>query len=184
MKKRGNGLIVGVIIGTIMTNGIAFAKQINETSVLSYDNIKISLNGHEVLPKDANNNYVEPFTINGTTYLPVRAVANALGINVNWDDSTNTVVLSNALSAPFTLTAGQYVVGEDIEPGKYSCSAVSGSGNFSGTVESLGLLGLNEILAEEGNEFFTGQSTYDNLRLEVGDIIRISGNLHVEFVEK
>ena len=94
------------------------------------------------------------------------------------------MILSNALTAPFTLAAGQYIVGEDIAAGKYDCSAVSGSGNFTGTVESLGFMGLNEILAEEGHEFFKDQVTYSNLRLKDGDIIKIGGDLKVEFIKK
>ncbi|MBE7026729.1 MAG: copper amine oxidase N-terminal domain-containing protein [Ruminococcaceae bacterium] len=184
MKKRLQGVVVGVLIGAMLTSGAVFAKQISETAELIYNNIKISMNGQEILPKDANGNYVEPFTINGTTYLPVRAVANALKIDVDWDGSTSTVILSNALTAPFTLAAGQYIVGEDIAAGKYDCSAVSGSGNFTGTVESLGFMGLNEILAEEGHEFFKDQVTYSNLRLKDGDIIKIGGDLKVEFIKK
>ena len=183
MKKGLQGLIAGVLIGAMLTSGGVFAKQISTKAELFYNNIKISLNSKEVLPKDADGNYVEPFIINGTTYLPVRAVANALGINVDWDGSTNTVILSNALSAPFTLAAGQYIVGEDIVPGKYDCRAVSGSGNFMGDVKSLGFMGLNEILAEEGHEFYDERVTYSNLRLETGDIIKIGGDLKVEFTK-
>ncbi len=183
MKKRLQGLIAGILIGTMLTSGMVFAKQISETAELFYNNIKISLNGKEITPKDANGNYVEPFTINGTTYLPVRAVAGALGINVDWDGSTNTVILSNAKAAPFTLGTGQYVVGEDIVAGKYNCKAMSGSGNFMGEVKNLGFMGLNEILAAEDNEFYENRSTYSNLRLENGDVINIKGDLKVEFTE-
>ncbi|MBR5236973.1 MAG: copper amine oxidase N-terminal domain-containing protein [Clostridia bacterium] len=98
MKKRLQGFIAGVLIGVTLTSGTVFAKQIKETAVIFYNNIKISLNGQEIRPKDANGNYVEPFIIDGTTYLPVRAVANALDINVKWDNKTNTVLLSNQKS--------------------------------------------------------------------------------------
>ncbi len=98
MKKRLQGLIAGVLMGAMLTSGVAFAKQIRETAELFYNNIKISLNGQTIQPKDANGNHVEPFIINGTTYLPVRAVANALGINVGWDSNSNTVILSNQKS--------------------------------------------------------------------------------------
>ncbi len=183
MKKRLQGMIAGVLIGAILTSGVVFAKQITATAELLYNNIKITINGQELLPKDANGNYVEPFTINGTTYLPVRAVASALGMDVDWDGNTSTVILSNALTAPFTLAAGQYVVGEDIAPGKYNCRAVSGSGNFMGDVESLGFMGLNEILAEEGHDYYKDSSTYSNLRLVAGDVINIKGDLKVEFTK-
>ena len=94
MKNRLQGLILGILIGALVTSGIVFAEQITQTAQLFYNDIKININGSKVLPKDANGNYVEPFIINGTTYLPVRAVANALGIQVDWDDNTNTVLLS------------------------------------------------------------------------------------------
>jgi len=43
------------------------------------------IDGAEYVPTDANGNVVEPFIYNGTTYLPVRAVANAFGKDVKWD---------------------------------------------------------------------------------------------------
>ena len=47
------------------------------TKELSYSDIKITLDGEELIPSDANGNYVEPFIIDGTTYLPVRGIASA-----------------------------------------------------------------------------------------------------------
>lgn len=66
----------------------------SKTSTLSYSDIKITLNGQYIEPKDANGNTVEPFIIDGTTYLPVRAVANALGLDVQWDSVSKTVILN------------------------------------------------------------------------------------------
>ena len=73
----------------------AFATVGSRTAELVYNNIKVMINGKEVTPTDANGNAVEPFIINGTTYLPVRGVASALGMNVGWDDTTKTVTLDN-----------------------------------------------------------------------------------------
>ncbi len=98
MKKRLQGFVAGILIGAMLSNGIVFAKQAWETIGVYYNNIKITLNGKEIQPKDANGVYVEPFTFNGTTYLPLRAVANALGLDVNWNGKTNTVLLSNQKS--------------------------------------------------------------------------------------
>jgi len=94
MKKRLQGLVCGIVIGAMLASGVGFAKQIKETAELVYNNIKITLNGEEVEPKDVNGNTVEPFIIDGTTYLPVRAIAGALGIDVDWDGETNTVILN------------------------------------------------------------------------------------------
>lgn len=69
---------------------------------LVYTDIKITVNGASLVPKDANGNYVESFIIDGTTYLPVRAVASFLGLGVEWDGSTNTVILSSKKKTPVT----------------------------------------------------------------------------------
>lgn len=88
--------IIGlVLVITLLVTTTVFATVGGRTAELLYDNIKILLNGKALTPTDANGNAVEPFTIDGTTYLPVRAVASALGLNVSWDDVNKTVVLDN-----------------------------------------------------------------------------------------
>ncbi len=93
MKKRLQGLIAGILLGAMLTGGVVFAKQISETAELFYNNIKIYIDGGEIVPKDANGNVVEPFTMNGTTYLPVRAISNAFGKDVEWDGATQSVYI-------------------------------------------------------------------------------------------
>lgn len=57
--------------------------------------IRIVIDGQELHPTDAGGNPVSPMIYNGTTYLPVRAVASALGKAVYWDGPTYTVYLGN-----------------------------------------------------------------------------------------
>lgn len=47
--------------------------------------IKILVNGEEFKPKDVNGNDVMTFTYNGTTYAPLRALAEAYGLEVGYD---------------------------------------------------------------------------------------------------
>lgn len=47
--------------------------------------ITIIIDGKKLEPTDANGNPVEPLIYNGTTYVPVRAVAGGFGEPVNWD---------------------------------------------------------------------------------------------------
>lgn len=96
MKERTKGFLGGVIAAAVLagTVGTAAATIGSRMIQADYTNIKITLNGQQITPKDATGAEVEPFAVSGTTYLPVRAVANALGIGVDWDDSTSTVVLT------------------------------------------------------------------------------------------
>lgn len=74
-----------------------------QTIDVDYLDIKLVVNGKEVTPKDVNGNVVEPFAYQGTTYLPVRAVGEALGKSVRWDGETKTVHLGE-------LPQGTYLV--------------------------------------------------------------------------
>jgi hypothetical protein len=58
---------------------------------VTYNDIAIYVNDVKISPKDAGGNAVEPFIADGTTYLPVRAVAEALGLTVSWDGSTKSI---------------------------------------------------------------------------------------------
>ena len=91
-KIKVIGLIL--VIALILTTTV-FATVGSRTVELWYKNIKLQINGKEVVPTDANGNTIEPFIIDGTTYLPVRGVVSALGMNVNWDANTSTITLDN-----------------------------------------------------------------------------------------
>ncbi len=95
MKKRLQGLIAGVLICVMLPCGVAFAKQATEAIKVTYNNIKILIDGKEYQPTDVNGNVVEPFIYNGTTYLPVRAIANAFDKEVDWEAQTSTVTLGS-----------------------------------------------------------------------------------------
>ena len=113
MKQRIQGIIIGMLISAVLFNGFVYAAQNNDVVQRIFNNIKITLNGNEIIPKDVNGNSVEPFIIDGTTYLPVRAIGNALGLNVDWDSSTNTVVLSDPqYKAESEYPEAEYIKGE------------------------------------------------------------------------
>ena len=86
MKCKKVICMVLVLAAVLATT--AFATVGSRTAELFYNNIKVMINGKEVTPTDANGNAVEPFIIEGTTYLPVRGVASALGMNVGWCTTT------------------------------------------------------------------------------------------------
>ena len=100
MKKGYRYLLVSVLSASIMAisafAGSAYTKQ----ATLNYRGITICVNGEKQTLADANGNVVEPFIIDGTTYLPVRAVSQALGMDVAWDDATSTITIGAAAPTP------------------------------------------------------------------------------------
>ena len=96
MKKTLKGYLLGFISATLIVGCItAFAANTTTLYDVIANGIKIVVDGKEVNPTDANGNKVEPIIYNGTTYLPVRAVANAFGKAVYWDGPNYTVYLGN-----------------------------------------------------------------------------------------
>ncbi|HWQ75845.1 MAG TPA: stalk domain-containing protein [Syntrophomonas sp.] len=97
IKERAKGFVSGMLAMVLLMGliGTAAATVGQRTVNLDYTGINITLNGKPITPTDANGNVVEPFAISGTTYLPVRGIANALGLGVSWDAATQTVILTS-----------------------------------------------------------------------------------------
>jgi hypothetical protein len=100
-NQRRKGFAQGALctIIAVLLIGTALAASASKDISVTYNNIKLVVDGTAVTPKDASGNTVEPFIYNGTTYLPVRAVGEALGKDVTWDGDTNTVYLGKAASS-------------------------------------------------------------------------------------
>ena len=76
--------------------------------------INIIVDGQTINPKDANGKAVSPLIYNGTTYLPVRAVADAVGKSVYWDGPTYTVYIgemNGVLSYPTVMLKDMTSIG-------------------------------------------------------------------------
>ena len=97
MKKQWKGFVAGFIAAILVLSLAVPVLAATTTKQLTahYNDIKISLNGIEVVPQDAAGNTVEPFIVDGTTYLPIRAIATALGLDVAWDGTNKTAILTS-----------------------------------------------------------------------------------------
>lgn len=97
MKNKLTRRIAVAALALVLLCGAAMAVETIKTQMIeaNYMGIKLVVNGVEVTPKDAAGHEVEPFASNGTTYLPVRAVAAALGQDVEWEGETRTVYIGD-----------------------------------------------------------------------------------------
>jgi hypothetical protein len=101
-RDKLKGFIVGFIVAALLFGAAAttFASIGTYPLTASFANIRIFVDGKQVDPRDANGASVEPFTVNGTTYLPVRAIADALGMDVSWDNSAKAVYVGKLPEQP------------------------------------------------------------------------------------
>lgn len=90
LKICSVALLVSIAVGATV-----YAANLTKKIDVLYDDIKILSNNIEFMPVDEHGSQVEPFIYEGTTYLPVRAVSEALGKNVSWDSETKTVMVTD-----------------------------------------------------------------------------------------
>lgn len=137
MKKKNWGSFFSGMITMLLLvclTGSALAVSGKVTKELEYRNISVTLDGVKLDLRDAKGNAVEPFMFEGTNYLPVRALAESLGLEVAWDSANATVVLTTPGKAETTSVGeGMYLVGKDIPAGTYLLTATSSE--YSGYYE-------------------------------------------------
>lgn len=87
--QRMKDVCLGATVAALVMGAApaAYAKVANMDIPVMFNNIKIVVDRKE-LKTDK-----EPFIYEGTTYLPVRAVGEAVGKNVTWDAASKTVIL-------------------------------------------------------------------------------------------
>jgi len=95
------GMVLVFIIGTA-TPAFAAGKDVVKqlTAYFTSGGKPISVYVNDVkIDKDTNGKAVTPFTVNGTTYLPVKAIADALGKDIKWDGTTASVKITDKVTS-------------------------------------------------------------------------------------
>lgn len=157
-KGFGSGLILTVLIAALCVTATATSKR----SIQVEDGIGITLNGAKFTPRDADGKQVSAFLYNGTTYVPVRAISEAMGMDVSFNSATRTVVLTTA-----DRTASQQ-------------GASSASGNYI-TVERAKQIALNNAGVKEANAvFLRANLDWDDGRMQY-EVEFYSGNTEYDY---
>lgn len=90
MKKQLPGFAMGflsaVLLFSMTVSGFAL---ISKRTTIEVDPVNIQVNGEVFQPADGNGNPVDVFAYNGTTYAPLRALAEAYGLEVGYDAEAN-----------------------------------------------------------------------------------------------
>ena len=157
-KGFGSGLILTVLIAALCVTATATSKR----SIQVEDGIGITLNGARFTPRDANGKQVSAFLYICTTYVPVRAISEAMGMDVSFNSATRTVVLTTA-----DRTASQQ-------------GASSASGNYI-TVERAKQIALNNAGVKEANAvFLRANLDWDDGRMQY-EVEFYSGNTEYDY---
>ncbi len=84
------GMLTVVLLGTLTVSALASDGSFSLTA----HPIRVLVNGEVFQPKDAKGNDALVFTYNGTTYAPLRALAEAYGLEVGYDAASGTATVN------------------------------------------------------------------------------------------
>lgn len=87
MKKELKGFIIGVLVTLMLMSSLTFADGVKHTIEVMFNYVNLEVNGEKV---EADN-----ILYKGTTYVPLRAVAEMLGKEVGWDQDTKTASIND-----------------------------------------------------------------------------------------
>lgn len=84
-------LLSGIIIGTCM--GATADTIIKDVTVQINSSINYKLNGNEFIPKNVDGSKMDTLIYNGRSYVPLRAIADAFSVAVDWDGTNSTIIM-------------------------------------------------------------------------------------------
>lgn len=163
MNKLTKGILTFGLASAVLAGGSVLAADLSQKIDVYYRNISLYVNGAQIVPKDAKGNVVEPFIYNGTTYLPVRAVGEALGMDVQWDGKTASAYLGKKdQNQPDTyLSKLQWNDYAEVA-GKSSVAVIQGK-----VTDCDGTDYTNGLLFYVYEPFYTWGSDYDNASVSI-----------------
>ena len=100
MKKRFQSFAVGALAALLISSTTITALAASGAIRIEVSPISVLVDGEVFQPKDAKGNDVMVFTYNGTTYAPLRALAEAYGLEVGYDGERNIATVSSRPTQP------------------------------------------------------------------------------------
>ena len=151
MKKLRVLLLALLILASFCLGAVAAGNLEEIKAFLNYG-ITVQYDGEAQTMADAQGTRVYPITYNDSTYLPVRAISNLLGVEIAWDGANNTVLL-----------------GQDAADFLANQPKPASRGTVSGTTYESSFVGLGfkapsanwEAASDEEIESLTGYSAAD-----------------------
>lgn len=181
--KKTTKIIAGCLASVLALSGtVIFGSKAVKQAEIYYRNIKIKVNGEEIKPSNEQGETVEPFIYEGTTYLPMRAVADAVGMDVAWDEETGTVLLTdkNGDGEGVVFTFDKNAFHEEIEHKVSSIMPKEALDNeilvnVAGVPVSAASVRYAVRMSEQDHDFANDEETLALIEREIDDYYRFNG---------
>ena len=107
MKSKMTSFFAGIVTALTLVALPVSALASDGSLTLTVHPIKVLVNGEVFQPKDVNGNDVLVFTYDNTTYAPLRALAEAYGLEVGYDARNNIATVNGSTQTPVASVPAQ-----------------------------------------------------------------------------
>ena len=149
MKKMYKGLILAAVMLALFA-ALAFGDTVTRTIQVAFNSVNLTVNGHNIA--------ADNILYDGRTYVPLRAVADALGKDVGWDPVTRTASINDKNYTPTVPTPPVTV-----QPSTSRMSAAEArqtvTNRFGGIIQKI------EYTYNESNPLYKGEALKDGSRV-------------------
>ena len=144
-KKELKGFVVGLFVAVLLSATTIMASPVMRELVFG---VSVSIDGQAIQFEED----MRPFIIEGRTFLPVRAIADAVGLDVDFDPTTNTVLLMTPISTATRLADTFFAY----------ASTNTQAANFARVQETSNMLGVTHYNVVQFGSFGTNTITADH----------------------
>lgn len=106
MKNNSVKVFALGAVSACLVMGAAYSAVGASRNIAVEEGIRMQINNTAFVPKDAKGNPVSPFLYNGTTYVPMRPLCEAIGLTVSYDSAAKMV----SVTAPTTPPAQETIM--------------------------------------------------------------------------
>lgn len=195
MQRQWKGFVAGALAATLISSLVSpTLAALASKTIQVYTGVNVYVDDQLIQPKDANGDPVEVFAYNGTTYLPVRAIGQALGKTIQWDGATNSVYVGRHTKKTKNVTLSlsnsdtyrklnfflsYFSEGDLVEPylDEYSFSVEAPNYEALVRFALMYALGRDESLVEEGDFYNPDFGDFDNVRISPANVKKIAREL-------
>ncbi len=96
MKKKLTAVLALVLTIVVFASGVFAAGTITKIQAYLNKSMDIKVDGTVIQPKETDGSRIYPIVYNGRTFVPAKAIAEALGATVDYDNSGNGTVIINS----------------------------------------------------------------------------------------
>ena len=102
MKKSMKGFIAGILLTTLLLSTFTVFATTTRTIEVNFGGYRTFLHGQEITANNAQGQRVVPFSYDGSVYIPIELILQAMGDSVRWDADARILHFEQIVATNYT----------------------------------------------------------------------------------